>query len=153
MCKSTEKCCSGSDYIDKPARTLRFHSHLRTVRRHAAVCSALPGQSDSGCGSAGGVEACDEITVPAAVFTILVSIAFKLLSAMGTYEGVIGFLLNLLPVVAPPCHAASVGAEVFHFPTNRLYHDLAAVPARLAAINFRMVANMGADGAGWDAHG
>ena len=72
---------------------------------------------------------------------------------MGTHEGVIGFLLNLLPVAVPPCHAALVGAEVFYFPTDWLHHDLTAVSARLAAIDFRVVANMGADGAGWDAHG
>ena len=72
---------------------------------------------------------------------------------MGAHEGVVGFLLNLLPVAVPPCHAASVGAEVFYLPTDWLYHDLTAVPARLAAIDFRMVANMGADRAGRDAHG
>ena len=70
---------------------------------------------------------------------------------MGAYEGVIGFLLNLLPVAVPPCHTALVGAEVFYFPTDWLHHDLTAVSARLAAIDFRVVANMGADGAGWDA--
>ena len=100
-----------------------------------------------------GVEACDDIAVPAAVFTILVSIAFKLLSAMGAYEGEIGFLLNLLPVAVPPCHTAFVGAEVLRFPTDRLHHDLTTVPARLATIDFRMVTNMGADGAGRDANG
>ena len=99
------------------------------------------------------MEACDEITVPAAVFTILVSIAFKLLSAMSAYEGVIGFLLNLLPVAVPPCHAALVRAEVFYFPTDRLHHDLTTVPARLAAVEFRVAANMGTDGTGRDAHG
>ena len=72
---------------------------------------------------------------------------------MSAGEGVIGFLLNLLPVAVPPCHAALIGAEVFYFPTDRLHHDLTTVPARLAAIDFRMVANMGADGAGWDAQG
>ena len=100
-----------------------------------------------------GVEACDEITVPAAVFTILVSIAFKLLSTMGAYKGVIGLLLNLLPVAVPPCHTALVGAEVFYFPTDWLHHDLTAVLASFAAIDFRMVTNMGADRAGRDAHG
>ena len=99
------------------------------------------------------MEACDDIAVPAAVFTILVSIAFELLSAMGTHEGVIGFLLNLLPVVVPPCHAALIGAEVLYFPSYRLHHDLSAVPARLAAVEFRVAANMSADGAGWDAYG
>ena len=72
---------------------------------------------------------------------------------MGAYEGVIGFLLNLLPVAVPPCHAALVGAEVFYFPTDWLHHDLTTVPAGLAAVEFRMAANMGADRAGWDAHG
>ena len=72
---------------------------------------------------------------------------------MGAYEGVIGFLLNLLPVAVPPCHAALVGAEMFYLPTERLHHDLTAVPARLAAVEFRVAANMGTDGAGRDTHG
>ena len=72
---------------------------------------------------------------------------------MGAYEGVIGFLLNLLPVAVPPCHTAFVGAEVFCFPTDRLHHDLSAVPARFATVEFWMAANMGTDGAGWDAQG
>ena len=72
---------------------------------------------------------------------------------MGAYKGVIGFLLDLLPVAIPPCHAALVGAEVFCFPTDRLHHDLAAVSASLAAVEFRVAANMSADGAGWDAQG
>ena len=80
------------------------------------------------------MEACDDITVPAAVFTLLISIAFKLLSAMGAYEGVIGFLLNLLPVAVPPCHTALIGAEVFYFPAHGLCHDLATVLARFAAV-------------------
>ena len=72
---------------------------------------------------------------------------------MVAYEGVIGLLLNLLPVAIPPCHTALVGAEVLHFPTERLHHDLSAVPARLATIKLRVTANMGTDGAGWDAQG
>ena len=72
---------------------------------------------------------------------------------MGAYKGVIGFLLDLLPVAIPPCHAALAGAEVFYFPTDRLHHGLATVPARLATVEFRMAANMGTDGAGWDAQG
>ena len=71
---------------------------------------------------------------------------------MGAYKGVIGFLLDLLPVAIPPCHAALVGAEVFCFPTDRLHHDLAAVSASLAAVEFRVAANMGTDGTGRDAH-
>ena len=97
------------------------------------------------------MEACDDVTVPAAVFTILVSIAFKLLSTMGADEGVIGFLLNLLPVAVPPCHTALVGAEMFYLPAYWLNHDLTTVSARLATIDFWMVANMGADGTGRDA--
>ena len=42
---------------------------------------------------------------------------------------------------------------MFHFPTHRLHHDLTAVPARLAAVEFRVVAHMGTNGAGRDAHG
>ena len=72
---------------------------------------------------------------------------------MGAYEGVIGLLLNLLPVAVPPCHAALVRAEVFYFLADRLHHDLTTVPAGLAAVDFRVAAHMGADGTGWDAHG
>ena len=100
-----------------------------------------------------GVESCAEITVPAAEFTILVSIDFKLLSAMSTDEGVVSFLLDRIPMAVPPCHTALVGAEVFYLPTNRLHHDLTAVPARLATVILRMAADVGADRAGRDAHG
>ena len=72
---------------------------------------------------------------------------------MGAYKGVIGLLLNLLPVAVPPCHTAFIRAEVFYFPTDRLHHDLTAVLASFAAVEFRVAANMSADGAGWDAHG
>ena len=40
---------------------------------------------------------------------------------------------------------------MFHLPAHRLNHDLTTVLARLTAIEFRMAANMGADGAGRDA--
>ena len=40
---------------------------------------------------------------------------------------------------------------MFYLPTDRLHHDLTAVPARLAAVEFRVAANMGADGTGRDA--
>ena len=42
---------------------------------------------------------------------------------------------------------------MFYFSTNWLHHDLTTVPAGLAAVEFRMAANMGADGTGRDAHG
>ena len=70
---------------------------------------------------------------------------------MGAYEGIIGFLLNLLPVAVPPCHAASIGAEVLHFPTDWLHHDLTAVLASFATVEFWVAANMGTDGTGRDA--
>jgi len=70
---------------------------------------------------------------------------------MSAYEGVIGFLLNLLPVAVPPCHTALIGAEVFYLPAHRLRHDFAAIPARLAAVEFRVAANVGTDGTGRDA--
>ena len=72
---------------------------------------------------------------------------------MGAYKGVIGFLLDLLPVAIPPCHSALVGAEVFYFPTDRLHHDVTTVLASLTAVDFRGAANMGTDGTGRDAHG
>ena len=70
---------------------------------------------------------------------------------MGAGEGVIGFLLDLLPVAVPPCHTALVGAEVFYFPAHRLNYNLTTVPARLATVELWMAANMGADGTGWNA--
>ena len=42
---------------------------------------------------------------------------------------------------------------MFYFPAHRLHHDLTAVPASLAAVEFRVAANMGTDGAGRDTHG
>ena len=72
---------------------------------------------------------------------------------MGAYKGVIGLLLNLLPVAVPPCHTAFIRAEVFYFPTDWLHHDLTAVLASFATVEFRVAANMSADGAGRDTHG
>ena len=72
---------------------------------------------------------------------------------MGAYEVVIGFLLNLLPVAVPPCHAALVGAEMFHLPADRLDHNLTTVPAGLATVELRMTTDVGADGTGRNAHG
>ena len=40
---------------------------------------------------------------------------------------------------------------MFYLPAHRLNHDLTTVLARLTAIEFRMAANMGTDGAGGDA--
>ena len=40
---------------------------------------------------------------------------------------------------------------MFYFSTNRLHHDLTTVPAGLAAVDFRVAAHMGTDGAGRDA--
>ena len=42
---------------------------------------------------------------------------------------------------------------MFHLPAHRLNHDLTTVPAGFAAVNFRVAANMGTDGAGRDTHG
>ena len=70
---------------------------------------------------------------------------------MDTDECVIGLLLNLLPMAVPPCHAALIRAEMFYLPSHRLCHDFAAVPARLATVEFRVAANVGTDGTGRDA--
>ena len=42
---------------------------------------------------------------------------------------------------------------MFYFPTDWLHHDLTAVLASFATVEFRVAANMSADGAGWDAYG
>ena len=41
---------------------------------------------------------------------------------------------------------------MFHLPAHWLNHDLTTVPAGLAAVKFRVAANMGTDGAGRDTH-
>ena len=41
---------------------------------------------------------------------------------------------------------------MFYFPSHRLNHGLATVPASLAAVEFRVAANVGTDGTGRDAH-
>ena len=40
---------------------------------------------------------------------------------------------------------------MFDLPTHGLRHDFAAIPARLAAVELRVAANMGTDGTGRDA--
>ena len=42
---------------------------------------------------------------------------------------------------------------MFYFPTDWLHHDLTAVLASFATVEFRVAANVSADGAGWDAYG
>jgi len=64
---------------------------------------------------------------------------------MGAYEGVIGFLLNLLPVAVPPCHTAFVRAEAL-FLFSRQYGDrLTAVFAGFATMKFRVAADVGSN--------
>ena len=40
---------------------------------------------------------------------------------------------------------------MFYLPSHGLCHDFAAIPARLAAVEFWVAANMGTDGTGRDA--
>ena len=54
-------------------------------------------------------------------------------------------------MAVPPCHTALVGAEVFYFPAHGLCHDLAAILARFATVEFGMATNVGTDCTGWDA--
>ena len=42
---------------------------------------------------------------------------------------------------------------MFYLPAHGLCHNFAAIPARLAAVEFGVAANMGTDGAGRDTHG
>ena len=86
-----------------------------------------------------------EITVPAAEFAILVSITFKLLSAVCADDGVIGFLLNLLPVAVPPGHAALIRAESLFLSSRQCCDRSAAVLAGFATFQFRVAADMGSD--------
>ena len=87
-----------------------------------------------------------EITVPAAEFTIWVSIAFKLLSAMGTDNFVVGFFLNLLPVAVPPCHAALIRAKQLFLSSRQRHNLLAAVFAGVSSYQVWVAADMGTDG-------
>lgn len=41
---------------------------------------------------------------------------------------------------------------MFYFPTDWLHHDLTAVLASFATVEFRVTTNVGTDGAGRDAH-
>ena len=41
---------------------------------------------------------------------------------------------------------------MFFLPTNRLHHGFAAIPASFATVEFRVAANMGTDGTGWDTY-
>ena len=41
---------------------------------------------------------------------------------------------------------------MFYLPAHGLCHNFAAISARLAAVEFRVAANVGADGTGRDAH-
>ena len=86
-----------------------------------------------------------EITVPAAEFAIVVSIDFELLSAVSTDNGVIGFLLNLLPVTVPPCHTAFVRAESLFLSSRQCRDWSATVFAGLATFQFRVAADVGSD--------
>ena len=86
-----------------------------------------------------------EITVPAAEFAIVVSIDFELLSAVSADNGVIGFLLNLLPVAVPPCHAAFVRAESLFLSSRQCCDLSAAIFAGFATLQFRVAADVGSD--------
>ena len=41
---------------------------------------------------------------------------------------------------------------MFYLPAHGLCHNFAAIPARLAAVELRVAANVGTDGTGRDAH-
>ena len=86
-----------------------------------------------------------EITVPAAEFAIVVSIDFKLLSAVSADNGVIGFLLNLLPVAVPPGHTAFVRAESLFLSSRQCCDLSAAIFAGFATLQFRVAADVGSD--------
>ena len=86
-----------------------------------------------------------EITLPATEFPILVSITFKLLSTVIADDGVIGFLLNLLPVAVPPSHAALVRAEQLFLSSRQCCDWSATVFAGLATFQFRVAADVGSN--------
>lgn len=65
---------------------------------------------------------------------------------MGTDDGVISFLPNLLPVTVPPSHTAFVGAEQLFLAPSRLDHGSATVAAGFAAMDLRVAADVGSDG-------
>lgn len=88
-----------------------------------------------------------------AVFALAVSIACELLSAELTGQFVVGFPDDQPLMRIPPCIPAPVGAEVFHFSSDRLYDLLpAAFTASCLLRRQRMTAEIGADGVYRDPH-
>ena len=98
--------------------------------------SKLYGSLPQVCGIAGA----------AAVFSILVAIAFKLLSAELAFQTIVCFALDLILVAVPPCHPAVARAVLLGAFAARLDHRPTAVPTCPGIWDLRVSPDMGIDG-------
>ena len=81
-----------------------------------------------------------EVTGPAAEFTILVSIRGELLSAMLTSQIIIGLFVDLVLVVVPVGHTASVRTEPFLPAASGLFNGSATLQTYPRSRNIRVTA-------------
>ena len=99
-------------------------------------------------GSYGSRTTGDKVTRATAVFTTVVSIAHKLLSALLTNEGVVCFSINCIGVGVPPSHTALIRAELLFSPSRGLRHKYTASHTTTSAREVGMTADMRAHGVG-----
>ena len=81
-----------------------------------------------------------------AVFSIFVSIAFKLLSAELAYQTIVCFALYQMLVAVPPGHAAAARTEFLGACARWLEHRPATVQAGSGVWNIRVAPDVGIDG-------
>ena len=99
-------------------------------------------------GSYGSRSTGDKVTRATAVFTTVVSIAHKLLSAFLTNEGVVCFSINGILVRVPPSHTALIRAELLFTSPRGLRHKYTASHTTTSTGEVGMTADMRAHGVG-----
>ena len=88
------------------------------------------------------------ITGPAAVFSVFIAIALKLLSAVLAHQIIICFSVDILLVAVPPCHPAGIGAKFLLPATFGLHQRSAAIFAGFGTGDIGMSMNVGPNRAG-----
>jgi len=88
------------------------------------------------------------VAFPAAVFSVAVAIAIKLLSALLADQFVIGLLVDIFFVAVPVSHPAGVRAELLLPATLGLHQRLTTILTSLGTGNVPMAVDMGTNGAG-----
>ena len=84
-------------------------------------------------------------TLPAAIFSVFIPIAQKVLSTVLTGNRIKGLLVYICRVAIPPCHAAGVGAEPAFLPTILCENWFPAGGACVFLLFQRMSVNIRAD--------